>query len=112
MKGLLAQNPDPENEVSPSHLPSNCVNDQLIYNCSDEHENNREDSNVDVDETQENLINEPETNDTIYQEDVRQEQTQVHGPSVTKASTLKNEVGSWRSQVCHNLFHPTMKCCV
>jgi len=91
LKGLLAQNPDQENEVSPSHLPSNCVNDQLIYNCSDEHENNLEDSNVDVDETQENLINEPETNDTIYQEDVRQEQTQVHGPSVTKASTLKNE---------------------
>ena len=112
MKGLLAQNPEPENEVSPSHLSSKVVDDQLIYNCSDDHENGIEDSNVDVDETQENLINEPETNDTIYQENVGQEQSQVHGPSLTKASTLKNEVGSWRSQVCHNLFHPTMKCCV
>lgn len=109
---MLAQNPEPENGVSPSHLPSNSADDQLIYNCSDDHENGLEDSNVDVDETQEHLISEPETNDTIYQEDVRQEQTQVDGPSLTKASTLKNEVGSWRSQVCHNLFHPTMKRCV
>merc|ERR1712141_275983 len=90
LKGLLAQNPDQENEVSPSHLPSSCAEDQLIYKCSDDHENGLEDSNVDVDETQENLINEPETNDTIYQEDVRQEQTLL-GPSLTKASTLKNE---------------------